>query len=245
MDPDYGRRYRELYRRHWWWRAREALVLERIAALAPAGGFGRILDVGCGDALLLPRLRRFGRPLGLEADAALISDATRRSGDVVVAPFDERFQPDEPFGLILMLDVLEHLADDVAALRHARRLLVPGGVLLITVPALPVLWTRHDDLNHHHRRYDRRRFHDVAAAAGVAVESARYAFHWLVAAKLLVRLKECLRPGEPRPPSIPPAPVNRLLYAFCRLEAATWGRLPWPAGSSLVAVCRRGREDLR
>jgi SAM-dependent methyltransferase len=241
MDPEYGARYRRLYRHHWWWRAREERIvaeLERLARGRP-GGFGAILDVGCGDALFFPRLRRFGEPRGVEVDGALVSAETRESGAVHLGPFDDSYHPGRRFGLILMLDVIEHLDDDVAALRRAAELLDPGGVLVVTVPASPALWTAHDDYNHHRRRYTPRTLTAAARAAGLAVHRRRHLFHWLAPLKILVRAREALLPAELRMPEVPPPFWNRLFYAVSRLEQATWGRLPWPFGSSLLMVCER------
>lgn len=239
MDPEYAQRYRQLYLRHWWWRARERMVLSDLEALAPPEGFGDILDIGCGDGLLLGALRRFGRPMGLEADGDLVTDAGRAKGKITVAPFDERFDPGVRFGLIVMLDVLEHLDDDRAALAHVHRLLRPGGVLYVTVPAFRTLWTRHDDINQHRTRYTRRRLNRRLVGAGFEVDRSRYFFHWLVPLKLAVRLTEALKPGEPKPAAVPGAPFNRLALGMSLLEQRTWGHLPWPVGSSLLAVSRR------
>ncbi len=243
MDADYGARYRDLYQRHWWWRARETMVLRLLESYSPVGGYGDILDIGCGDGLLLEHLEAFGEPQGLEADADLVTDAGRALGKITVAPFDTDFQPPERFGLILMLDVLEHLDDDVAALRHAVELLVPGGLLVLTVPALMALWTNHDDMNHHRTRYTRTTLGAAAASAGVTIDHQRYFFHWLVPLKLAIRLNERLRPRPPQVPAVPAAPINRLILAASHFEQATWGRLPWPAGSSLLAVIRRLRPQ--
>ncbi len=237
MDPAYGARYRELYERHWWWRSREHMVVRLLERLAPPSGFGDILDVGCGDGLFLPQLQRFGRPQGLEGDGDLVTDQGRAAGPITVSLFDEGFQPTERFGLIVMLDVIEHLDDDVAALRHAASLLADGGRLVITVPAFRALWTAHDDLNHHRTRYTLRTLRDSTSKAGLRVDSARYAFHWLMPIKLAVRLKERLSRAEPEMARVPPILFNRLAYSASRIEQATWGRLPLPFGTSVVAVC--------
>jgi SAM-dependent methyltransferase len=238
VQSDYAAIYHDLYARHWWWRAREEIILARLAHLAPPGGFGRILDVGCGDGLLLERLRAFGAPEGVEADASLVTDAGRRRGRIHVGPFDETFRPGTAFGLVLMLDVVEHFADDVAALRRARELLARGGVVLVTVPAFQALWTSHDVVNRHFRRYTRRSFGDAAARAGLRVDDARYLFQWMCPLKLAVRLKERLSPGPVELPGVPPPPVNRALLALSRVERRTYGRLPLPFGSSLLLVAR-------
>src|SRR6186713_3050929 len=99
MDPEYGRKYRELFERHWWWRARSALVLDVLRRYAPPGGWPEILDVGCGDGLFFGALGEFGTATGVEPDGALVSEATRATGRVHVRPFDPSFQPGTRYGL--------------------------------------------------------------------------------------------------------------------------------------------------
>jgi SAM-dependent methyltransferase len=244
MDSAYAARYRELYERHWWWRARERLLVRTLRDAAPSGGFGRILDVGCGDGLFFDQLRAFGEPEGLDVDAALITDTGRSRGRIHIGPLDEAFQPEYRFGLITLLDVLEHLEDPGAALARARQLLTPGGTILLTVPAFRWLWTVHDTFNHHKTRYTRGELRQQVAAHGFVEVRSHYFFHWLVIAKLAVRFKEALA-GESGPASIPSPPVNRALLALCRLEQALLGRIPPPMGSSLlyIGVTPGGAKD--
>ena len=140
-----------------------------------------------------------------------------------------------------MLDVLEHLDDPAAALRHAGSLLEPGGVIVATVPALRMLWTRHDVLNHHRTRFDRPRLRDLAASADLEVVEIRYFFHWVFFAKLAQRTFERVVAGEPEPPRTPPPAVNRALLGLSRLEERLVGRWGVPLGSSLLMICR-GRQ---
>jgi len=236
MDPEYGRKYRELFERHWWWRARSALVLDVLRRYAPPGGWPEILDVGCGDGLFFGALGEFGTATGVEPDGALVSEATRADGRVHVRPFDPSFQPGTRYGLILFLDVLEHLTDPGEALRHARSLLTPGGTLLVTVPAFQALWTEHDEWNHHHRRYSRGALVALLDASGFRTEESFYFFQWLAPVKLAVRAAESLRAGRPGPASLPAAILNRALYGVSRLEARTLTRLKPPFGSSVCAI---------
>jgi hypothetical protein len=115
-------------------------------------------------------------------------------------------------------------------------LLEPDGVFVATVPAFMALWTRHDDLNHHYTRYSKRSFGALAAAAGLRVDEWRYFFRWTAAAKLATRVVEALVPGAPRAPTVPPAPLNRALYAMSRLEERLLGSVPVPFGTSLLVV---------
>lgn len=234
VRDDYLAKYRDLYQRHWWWRAREKLILKNLRAHQPEGGWKTILDVGCGDGLFFDRLMAFGDVEGVEPTAALLSEDGPHRSRIHVCPFDESFQPGKEFQLILMLDVLEHLADPAAALRRALALLAPGGMVFVTVPAFRTLWTNHDVVNGHVTRYTRRSFEEVARQAGLCTQGESYFFQWLFPLKFAVRLKERIMSTPPRPASVPPAWINKPAYWLSRLEQFTWGALPWPLGSSLM-----------
>ena len=236
MDPGYGARYEDLYRRHWWWRAREAAILLELRRQSPKGGFRRILDVGCGNGLFFDRLRELGEVEGVEPDTALLDPRGPWRHAIHAVPFDDGFLPGHRFDAILMLDVLEHLDDPAAALHHAVELLAPGGVILCTVPAFQWLWTSHDVLNHHRRRYNRREFRELARQGGMKISSERYLFQWLVPAKLAVRWLEHLRNSPPRPPTVPPEPLNSALRIVSRIQERVTSviRVPW--GGSLMVT---------
>jgi 2-polyprenyl-3-methyl-5-hydroxy-6-metoxy-1,4-benzoquinol methylase len=239
VDAGYAARYRELYERHWWWRAREGYILDTLRRHCPPDGRQSILDVGCGDGLFFPRLAKFGQVEGVEPDASLVSDDGLLRGHIHVAPFDARFQPGRSYSLILMLDVLEHLPDADEALRHAATLLEPGGRLLVTVPAFMLLWTSHDVLNYHVTRYTRRRLTAAMRRAGFEVRAARYLFQWTALAKLVLHLIETVAGGRPTPPRIPPAWLNRTLHRVSRLEYRVLRRCPVPFGSSLMVIAEK------
>jgi SAM-dependent methyltransferase len=193
-----------------------------------------VLDIGCGDGLFFDRLGEFGQVEGVEPEGALLDRGGKWRDAIHTVAFDERFQPAHRFGLILLLDVLEHLERPAAALRHAVSLLAPGGVVLVTVPAFDSLWTRHDDLNHHVRRYSRSQFRALAGEAGMEIGRERYLFQWLAVAKLVTRAVESVLGGPPALPTIPAAPFNRLLTAVSRLETRIASGVPMPFGSSLM-----------
>jgi SAM-dependent methyltransferase len=237
VDADYGRHYRVLYERHWWWRAREAVVLRALERLRPEGGWRSALDVGCGDGLLLDALEAYASSVeGLEPDRNLVSEA--RAKRIHVRSFDATFRPGRTYDLVLFLDVLEHIERVEPAIFHARTLLDPGGVLVVTVPAFRHLWTTHDDLNHHVTRYTRRRLLELLSE-GFEVEEARYFFRWVYPAKVAQRLVEGIRRPEPAPPEVPPAPVNAALYLLSRVEETLLRKAPLPFGTSVLAVARR------
>jgi SAM-dependent methyltransferase len=239
MEPVLGEAYATLHSHHWWWRAREAFLLEQIRRRGLCDG-RRILDVGCASGVFLPAVAHCGDVFGLEPDPLLRSQSGVWQERIHPGPLDSSFTPDRPFGLILMLDVLEHMPDPEAALRQAIRLLEPEGTLLITVPAFQFLWTRHDDINEHYVRFNRHSFRRLAQQAGLQVHDMRYFFQWLVLPKLLVRLSEAVISGEPRPPRIPATWLNRGLYIASRLEQRVFRQAAPPWGTSLLVVGGRG-----
>jgi SAM-dependent methyltransferase len=236
MDRAYAQVYRELYEGHWWWRARERLVMNVLGRLTLPGPERRILDVGCGDALLFPRLAPFGEVYGVEIDAPLVAEDNPLRHRIHLGPFDDSFTPDGKFDLILMLDVLEHMPDARQALARAASLLTPGGKLVITVPAFNALWTNHDRINQHRTRYTRPMLRDEAASAGFVLEESFYCFHWMIPAKLAVRAIEALGWGSEGPAEIPSPAVNALALRLSLIEQRWLGPLRLPVGSSLFSV---------
>jgi SAM-dependent methyltransferase len=236
MRADYSQRYRDLYEHHWWWRAREAAIVDVLRSHRPPQGWKRILDVGCGDGLFFKALSQFGEVEGVEAAADFVDSKLIRSGRVHICAFDRGFQPGKRYSLVAMLDVLEHLPDPAGALQHALNLLEPGGTLLVTVPAFRLLWTTHDVLNAHFTRYTKRSFANLACEAGVRIESSRYLFQWLFPAKLVTRMGEHFLRLRPQPPQIPPRWINETLYKLSRFEEQSISRLSLPFGSSLMVL---------
>ena len=236
MDPGYAAHYRRLYEQHWWWRARERIILTHLERLTPPGGFGPILDVGCGDGLFLEKLTALGDPEGVEEDASLVTAAGRARGPIHVGPFDASFRPGRRYALILLLDVLEHLRDDRACVRRALDLLAPQGTIVITVPAFRILWTAHDDVNRHVTRYTKATLGRLAADTGLRIDHAEYLFQWTALLKLAVRAKEAVWRREPGLPPVPGRIVNGALRAAAVAEHTLLHRLPLPFGSSLLAI---------
>jgi SAM-dependent methyltransferase len=240
MDAQYAAAYPQLYARHWWWRTRERILLARIGDLLQGVAAPRILDVGCGAAMFFDALDAFGHVEGVESDAAAVERSGRWRSRISFGNLDAHFVPAAPFDLILMLDVLEHIAQPEAVLSRARELLAPRGRILITVPAFQWLWTSHDTLNQHVLRYSTGTLRDLIARAGLAADETGYLFQSLVVPKLLVRIKESIVPSAPRVPSVPPPALNAAMQTWFRIEHALAGWLPF--GGSAFAVASRRLE---
>ena len=237
MEREYAAAYADLYRRHWWWRAREDFLMEVLGVEITSPRRPAILDVGCGAGLFFKRLEEVGDAYGVD------SDLTMRTG---VEAIDRRihwgtldsYRPERRFDAILFLDVLEHVERPQELLRLALDLLTDDGVVVATVPALRALWTKHDDVNQHVERYTKARFAGVAEAAGLRTKSLRYFFHWVFLAKVAVRTSEAVR-GHTSVPSVPGVPgsfINRALYSLSRSEQILRLDRALPFGSSLLYV---------
>src|SRR5256714_9547274 len=166
MDREYELQTHRAEDRHWWYRGRRQ-VLERVIAGLRLPGRARILDAGCGSGRNMVELGRHGDVTGVELSPTSVGLARERNaGEVIAGSVLDMPLESDSFDLAVCLDVIEHLADDVGALRELRRVVVPGGSLLVTVPAYQWLWSGHDEVNHHHRRYSRRSLERAAAEAG-------------------------------------------------------------------------------
>jgi 2-polyprenyl-3-methyl-5-hydroxy-6-metoxy-1,4-benzoquinol methylase len=244
MDEHYVAQYARLAHEHWWWQSRQSLVLrslrELLAREAAPPADRTILDIGCADGVLFNELSRLGEVYGIECDSTLRDQAARWKTQIECTRFDADYVSQRKYDAVLMLDVLEHIADDRGALARVFQLLKPGGVALITVPALPWLWSTHDDVNHHFRRYDRPRIRQALASTGFDVLEARYFFTWSLG---LVYLRKWLLAGKRQTytVSIPPAPVNWAFrsISLCEQRLTETLRMHPPAGSSLLAIGRR------
>jgi 2-polyprenyl-3-methyl-5-hydroxy-6-metoxy-1,4-benzoquinol methylase len=248
VDPEFGKAYAELYRTHWWFRAREIVLLREIERIlrdpgfpaAPANGRRpRILDVGCGDALFFDRLIEIGDVEGIESEAALVRGDNPHRARIHFGLLDENFRPPEPYDLVLLLDVLEHIKEPAPVLRRALELLAPGGKVIVTVPAFQALWTTHDDLNHHFVRHTKRSFHQLAANTRMTIERERYLFQWTFAPKLAAHVVEAVLKPKPSIPRTPPRIINGLLAAISVGEAVLFENMSVPFGGSLLVVGSR------
>jgi len=243
MDRDYEHQTHQAEDRHWWYRGRRTVLKGAIARLGlpePA----RILDAGCGSGRNMVELARLGTVTGVElSETSVVLARERDVGEVVAGSVLEMPFADDSFDLAVSLDVIEHLEDDLGALRELRRTVAPGGALLVTVPAYQWLWSGHDVINHHHRRYTRRTLQRVAEQAGWSQLRTTYFNSLLLPAAIALRVLDRVNRAKTTETSldlwIPPEPVNWLLERPLTLEAALiarGGRIP--AGLSLLAVFR-------
>jgi SAM-dependent methyltransferase len=231
-------RMAELDERHWWYRARREILAALIARQIRLPEGARILEIGCGTGHNLQMLERFGRADGIEIDPAARAVAEARLGRPIGgAPLPGLDGVEEgAYDLVAILDVLEHVDEDREALRSIGRRLKPDGRILVTVPAHPWMWSAHDEVNHHKRRYTRRTFRAAVGEAGLRVELLSWFNSLLFPLAAAARLAGRVTGKEDSDDKLPPGPVNALFEAIFGLERYAVGRVPLPPGVSLVAI---------
>jgi SAM-dependent methyltransferase len=231
-------RMAELDSRHWWYRARREILADLIDRRIALPSDPRILEIGCGTGHNLVMLKRFGRVDAVEIDSAARGIASKRLGHAVMdAPLPALTGvEDRTYDLVAILDVLEHVEEDQAALESIARKLRPGGRILIAVPAHPWMWSAHDVVNHHKRRYTRKTLRAVVAAAGLKLEMMSWFNSLLFPLAAAARFAGKVRRKEDSDDKLPAAPLNALFEAIFGLERYAIGRLPLPPGVSLVAI---------
>ncbi len=229
--------------RLWWYQALHANLLDAFAAAGvPAGA--PILDAGCGTGGLLSRLASVApdrQRVGLDRIERAAARARDKSGaTVVTGTVDALPFRDKSFGAIFSADVLYHRGvDPASAASEAYRCLVPGGALVVNVPAFSWLSSYHDRQVHGARRYNRAQLEDVLQRAGFGRIDVRY-WNSLLFPLMVARR---LGPGASRADSdvsLPARPVNAALGAVTRIERACMRiGLRFPAGGSVLAVAYR------
>jgi len=231
-------RMAELDELHWWYRARRQVLqalIERVVAPPPGA---TILEVGCGTGHNLSMLGRFGKVDAIEVDAEARAFAEKRTGRPVSSaplpalPGIERGHYD----LVAALDVVEHIDDDRAAIVALASCLKPGGKLLVTVPAHQWMWSAHDELNHHKRRYSKRGLARLIETSPLKLQAIGHFNSLLFPLAVGARMASKLTGRGGDDDRLPPRPLNYLFERVFAAERRLIGTVPLPPGLSLFAV---------
>lgn len=251
MKSEYYSEYYEHENNHWWFRWRFDMITEIVESLPRNESF-RMLDAGCGTGQMTKLLEQYGEAVGLEIAPEALEFARKRGvknliqGSITDPPFSAG-----SFDLVLSLDVIEHVDNDIQIIDSLFDIVKPGGHLIVTVPAFQSMWSQHDEINHHKRRYRVKQVRRMLADAGFTVTQATYCNSLLFPAVFAMRKgKTWIRKvkgtdgnGEPESDlAFYPKPVNEALYRIVTTETDVLKRFNPPFGVSILAVAQRPLE---
>ena len=248
MQKQYEDQYHKVEVNHWWFVGRRQIMRDLVLA-CNSSRHCRILEVGCSAGAFMAQLVRDGyaHVTGIDCSADAIERCRKLGVDAQIMDARTLSFPDASMDVVIASDILEHLQDEHGALLEWKRVLKPGGWLIVFVPAFMFLWTDHDVVNKHCRRYQRRRLVQVLGDAGFAVVRSSYWNAFLFPPVAFVRcVKRLLRRGTFSENGghgdlfVPPAVLNKTLLGVLRLENRfSRGGVNWPLGVSAMALARK------
>jgi SAM-dependent methyltransferase len=243
--------------RHWWFASRTRAILAYLDRYVGPGRDRRVLDIGCGAANMAHHLAHYGRVVGVDTNPRPLEVARQRGMEAYQAAADNLPFADGEFGLVALLDTVEHVPAQDAAFQECRRVLrspgggLAGGRLLVTVPAFMFLWSKNDVLNMHQRRYSRSELKAKLEEHGFRVLRISYNnfFVFPLAAALILLRRGRAEPELASPHcdedayqvEMEPAPplLNALLTWVGKLEVALLRRVNLPFGTSIIAIAEK------
>ena len=238
MDRLAYREMAELDQKHWWYRARRDILADLIRREVPTAGNARILEIGCGTGHNLAMLGRFGQIDAIELDDESRALAEERLGRSIMSARLPELEgiADRHYDFIAALDVIEHIDDDFGAIAAIAAKLKPGGKFMMTVPAHRWMWSAHDVVNHHKRRYSKSGLKRLIEGSPLKLEKVGYFNSLLFPLAVADRVSSKLRGKDEAEVKLPAAWLNKSLEAVFRAERHLVGRLPLPPGLSLFAL---------
>jgi SAM-dependent methyltransferase len=242
MEKNFYRIFFEVQKKHWWFVVKKKIVLDFIDRYVSANINHKILDIGCGSGLMLNALEQIGETNGMD----MSDDAINFSKDIFSGTVRKGMLPDnipyekEYFSLVVALDVIEHVDDDRAALSAIRSHIEQGGQAIISVPACMFLWSEHDVLNEHKRRYTLEELKIKLLEAGFTIEKISYFNTFLFPLISLVRLvNKVLKRKGGLDVELPHPIVNFIVEKVFSLEKYFLRFMNFPIGVSVMAVVRK------
>lgn len=227
---------------HWWYVGRRKIISSFVADIcSQLNDRARILDVGCGTGANLLLLSQYGDAEGVDISEDALSFCRERGlNKVRLGAAEQLPYEDGSFDLLTAFDVVEHLDDDLAGLKEMRRVIRPGGRLLLFVPTFMFLWGLQDDVSNHRRRYRLPELRRVLEEAGFEMERTTYAnitfFLPILLVRKFMRLTGIKTETEN---TINVSALNGVLGWLFGLEATFLRYMNLPFGVSGLCVARR------
>lgn len=245
LNPDFYKQYFQIEKDHWLMRVRRFIIFDLLKKYAkPPSEKVRILDFGCGSGYLVARLAERGfQSFGLDISAEAI-EFGRRQGIKNIEAVDSHTinYPDNFFDAILLMDVIEHLEDESWAVKEVERVLAPGGVIIITVPAFMFLWGVQDEVAQHYRRYTLAKLLEtVKRSSSLSVIRKTYFNTFLFMPIALVRVFSRWLNIKNRESDfdINNVFINKILFWIFNFERFLLQRIRFPFGVSILMVLKK------
>ncbi len=231
--------------RHWWYQGMEAITRAVLDRWFPSTSALRILDAGCGTgAAMTTYLADYGAVTGIDLYPRALEFCRKRDAhrlacaSVLDLPFASA-----SFGLVTSFDVLYEQAvpSDMAAVREFARVLIPGGRILLRLPAYDWLRGQHDKMVHTNRRYTTGLVKKLLESSGLVVEHLSYANSFLFPLAVLKRLGEKIFPSKDVSSdlALDVGIFNNVLKFILSCEAPLVANISLPYGLSVIAVGRK------
>lgn len=241
--------YHEMYIQettHWWHLRKRGLVMQilpRLLKQQKKSGKLKILDIGCGTGQLMKELSVVGSVYGIDVSQQAIQYCKKRGlSHVVKADASERIPyPAKSFTAVVMLDVLEHIKEDAKVLNEINRVLVPGGVLIITVPAYKFFYSYWDKMLHHERRYSKHELKEKVEAAHLTIIRLTFYNSLILMPAMVMRLvKSGHKAAKEKSDfvSLPPL-LNKIVLSAFSIEDRVLQGADVPFGLSLLLIAQK------
>lgn len=244
MDRSFYKNYFEVEKNHWLMKIRRSIVLDVLKKYGCKPKETKILDFGCGSGYFVARLAERGyQSFGLDISAEAIEFGQRQGvKNIEVIDSHKINHPDDFFDAVILLDVVEHLEDESWAIKEVERVLVPGGVAVIMVPAFMFLWGVQDEVAHHYRRYTMPKLLEMTKkSSNLSVVQKTYFNTFLFAPIALVRLFSRWFNVKNRESDfdINNPILNKILFWIFNFERFLLHRFRFPFGVSILAVFKK------
>jgi 2-polyprenyl-3-methyl-5-hydroxy-6-metoxy-1,4-benzoquinol methylase len=239
--------YDNFYRledKHWWFQGRKEIVMKLIEKYYKTKKDSMVLDIGCGTGMMVKNLLKYGNVLAMDKDARAIEYAKSKAPEAnfLLGYFPENY-PEGKFDLITAFDVMEHIDDDEKSFEVVTALLKPGGIFVATVPAYNFLWTAHDEVNFHKRRYSKKDLAEKIIKTGLVIRKISYYNSFLFVPGVTIKMFKKFTPFNKTKidlgNNLPPAFLNRILQEIFSLEKFYLSRFNLPFGISLIAIAQK------
>lgn len=236
-----------IYRReleHWWYRVRREIVHDLIRTHAPLDRELTIADLGSGGGALTKELERYGRAIGVDpSEEASVFARERGVRDMQRGSILQSGLPADSCDLVTCLDVLEHIPDDRAGVLEIHRILKPGGIGIVFVPAFMFLWGKNDEDSEHFRRYRLPELEGRFREAGFVIRKRSYFNTLLFPAVAAIRMLSRVMPKERQKDDVEIGGTfaNALAYGMFSLERPLLRVAAFPFGVSAMLVVEKPR----